>query len=148
MAFEIVLYKNYSEHNKLDKLISDAYAVEGVLRDNCSIINPIFEINAVDITGYNYCYIEAFGRYYFISDIISKTTGLWEIHCNVDVLMSFIEDINNSFVLLENTTLTEAENYLSDNNVWTSKVKTFTDIIPFGSGLSDSGEYILITAGG
>lgn len=148
MAFEIVLYQNHSEYNKLDKLISAAYAVEGVLRDNCSIINPIFEIEAANITGYNYCYIEAFGRYYFISDIISKNTGLWELRCNVDVLMSFMNDINNSYVLLENTTLTEAENYLSDNNVWTSKVKTFTDIIPFSSGLSDSGEYILITAGG
>lgn len=148
MAFEIVLYKNHSEYNKLDKLISAAYAVEGVLRSDCSIINPIFEIDAINIIGYNYCYIEAFGRYYFISDIISKNTGLWEIRCNVDVLMSFINDINNSSVLLENTTLMEAENYLSDNNVWTSKVKTFTDIIPFSSGLSDSGEYILITAGG
>lgn len=147
MAFDIVLYKNYSENNKLDKLISDAYTITGVLRDNSSIITPEIEIE-YNPTGYNYCYIAEFARYYYINDIVFTNNGLYIIKCNCDVLMSFADDINESQVLLANTTLTELDNYLSDNNVWKDKVKRFTDIINFTSGLSDSGEYVLITAGG
>ena len=147
MAFDIVLYKNYSENNKLDKLISDAYTINGVLRDNSSIITPEIEIG-YNPTGYNYCYISEFGRYYYINDIVFTNNGLYIIKCNCDVLMSYIDDIKESQVLLENTTITELDNYLHDNYVWRNKVKSFTDIINFTSGLSDTGEYILITAGG
>lgn len=148
MAFELTLYKNYSEHNKLDKLISDAHTLEGVLRDGTSIINPVILIEDTSVIGYNYCYIPTFQRYYFISDIISTNTNMWELHCVVDVLMSYIDDIKNSSVLLENTTTIESDSYLSDSDVWRNKVKTFTDIINFSAGLSNSGEYVLITAGG
>ena len=41
----------------------------------------------------------------------------------------------------------EADNYLVSES-WVSKVKTKTDILQFSNGLLDSGEYILITAGG
>ena len=42
-----------------------------VLKQPTSIINPTLEISASDITGYNYAYIAAFGRYYFMKDITS-----------------------------------------------------------------------------
>lgn len=147
MAFDIVLYKNYSENNKLDKLISDAHTITGVLRDNSSVITPEIEIG-YNPTGYNYCYIAEFERYYYINDIVFTNNGLYIIKCNCDVLMSYIDDIKESQVLLENTTITELDNYLHDNYVWKNKVKSFTDIINFTSGLSNTGEYILITAGG
>ena len=41
----------------------------------------------------NYAYIDAFGRYYFITDIIALTNELFEIHFASDVLMSFKDQI-------------------------------------------------------
>ena len=50
-------------------------------------------------------------------------------------------------VILNNTQETGLSNYMSSPN-WVSLVKTKTDIKVFPSGLSEQGEFILITAGG
>lgn len=67
------------------------------LKDNCSAINPVFEINTVlwpdgNPTGYNYCLCPTFGRYYFIRDW-SYERGLWIAHLEVDVLASYRDQI-------------------------------------------------------
>lgn len=41
----------------------------------------------------NYAYIDAFGRYYYITDIIALTNELFEIHFASDVLMTFKDQI-------------------------------------------------------
>ncbi len=41
----------------------------------------------------NYAYIDAFGRYYYITDIVALTNELFEIHFASDVLMSFKDQI-------------------------------------------------------
>lgn len=67
------------------------------LKDNCSAINPVFEINTVlwpdgNPTGYNYCLCPTFGRYYFVRDW-SYERGLWIAHLEVDVLASYRDQI-------------------------------------------------------
>ena len=144
---EITLYTNQSEKNKLDKLLITPYTLTGTLKQECSILNPVFMIEDENPTGYNYAYIPEFGRYYFISDMVSVRNNLWRIHLAVDVLMSFKDYILNVPVILSDTETTGSEFYLS-GNVWKSKVKELTDIINFPSGLNTNGEFILITAGG
>ena len=79
------------------------------LKDNCSAINPVFEINTVlwpdgNPTGYNYCLCPTFGRYYFIRDW-SYERGLWIAHLEVDVLASYRDQIATSkqYILRSNT---------------------------------------------
>ena len=147
---EITLYTNESEKNKLDKTITNSILLEGNLRDESSIINPIILIssNKEDIPYmYNYAYIPAFGRYYFITDIESVRTGIWRVSMHVDVLMSYKEQIKNLNVIINNSEETGANNYLSGNQ-WITNVKNTTNIVNFPNGLNDNGEFILITAGG
>ena len=147
---EITLYTNESEKNKLEKTITNSILLEGNLRDESSIINPIILIssNKEDITYmYNYAYIPAFGRYYFITDIESVRTGIWRVSMHVDVLMSYKEQIKNLNVIINNSEETGANNYLSGNQ-WITNVKNTTNIVNFPNGLNDNGEFILITAGG
>lgn len=103
--------------------LSLSIRLEGVLRDSTSILNPEieFEIDAVTstlilgnneqlyvetdtpenlvalITGAlleaNYCYIPAFKRWFFITDITATNYSLWVVSMRVDTLMSFKEDI-------------------------------------------------------
>ena len=63
------------------------------LKDNCSVINPIFLL-----TGYNLAdnYIKWGSRYYFIDDIVIVGNGLAEYHCSTDVLATYKTDIGNS----------------------------------------------------
>ena len=147
---EITLYTNESEKNKLEKTITNSILLEGNLRDESSIINPIILIssNKEDIPYmYNYAYIPAFGRYYFITDIESVRTGIWRVSMHVDVLMSYKEQIKNLNVIINNSEETGANDYLSGNQ-WITNVKNTTSIVNFPNGLNDNGEFILITAGG
>ena len=88
-----------------------------------------------------------FNCYYFITDITVIRTGLFAISLMVDVLESFKSDIKNLSVILLNTQNVGSSNYLP-SPVFRNNVKSKTDILNFPNGLNDSGEFILITAGG
>ena len=144
---EIQLCVNHSEKNRLTKVLTDVASYLGTLKDETSVINPVVLMEIDNPSGYNYAYIPDFNRYYFIDDFISVRTGLWQISMSVDVLQSFKDEILDVKAILSDSEENGAENYLS-GEVWRSKVKEITDIVTFPSGLSESGHFILITAGG
>ena len=143
----ITLYVNNSEKNKIGKNLTNDFTLSGTLRDATNIINPVILIELNEIGNYNYCYISEFNRYYFITDITIIRTGLFAISLMVDVLESFKTDIKNLSVILLNTQNVGSNNYLL-SQVFRNNVKSKTDILNFPNGLNDSGEFILITAGG
>ena len=148
MAFTISLFKTASENNRVVKVLTDEKQLSGELRNQTSVLNPTIRIESSDnISGYNYCYISEFGRYYYITDIVSVRTNCWVISLRCDVLMSYKNEIQSMSVILNNTQETGLSNYLASPN-WVNLVKTKTDIKVFPSGLSEQGEFILITAGG
>lgn len=110
----IDLYLNNSENNSFDKKLTMVRNMNGNLRQETSIINPviIFEY-ASTLPVFNYVYIPDFKRYYFVKNVVSVRTNLWEMSLHVDVLSSFKNEI------LENTgTIARQENqwnmYLDD----------------------------------
>ena len=143
----LTLYVNNSEKNKIGKNLTNDFPLSGTLRDVTNIINPVILIELNEISNYNYCYIPDFNRYYFITDITVIRTGLFAISLMVDVLESFQTNIKNLSVILLNTQNVGANNYLP-SQVFRNNVKAKTDILNFPNGLNDSGEFILITAGG
>ena len=89
------LYKNVSEKNVLDKNITELSVLSGTLRDDCSIINPVILIEdtaGFDLKYTNYAYIEEFGRFYYINNIVCKN-GLFELQMHVDVLKTHANGI-------------------------------------------------------
>lgn len=143
----ITLCVNNSEKNKLVKTLSNLNVFSGSLKSETSVTSPVVIMELENPTGYNYAHIPEFGRYYFISDMVSIRTGLWKISMQVDVLQSFRNHILGCSVILSDTENIGKEMYLS-GDVWKSKVKELTDIVNFPYGLSDDGYFILITAGG
>ena len=144
---DIKLYNNSGEKNLINKSLTGGMTLEGNMRGETPVMYPVITISSSTFPDYNYMYIPNFNRYYFITEIRSVRSGVWEILGKVDVLMSFKSDIYNSFVVLADSEETGISNYLS-GNVWTALVKDLTDIINFPNGLNDDGEYVLITAGG
>ena len=144
----VTLCNNSSERNEINKVISNGETFICTLRSETSVSDPaiLLEYNG-NLSGYNYCYIPDFDRYYYITDITSVRNNLWMVKCHVDVLMSFKSAILSSVAILEESSVTGISNYLS-NDVWRALSKDKTSIIPFSNGLNSSGEYILITAGG
>lgn len=141
------LFVNNSEKNKLDKSLSNELKFNGKLREESSVVNPSIMIQTTNPSSYNYAYIPEFNRYYFITDMVSVRTGIWEISMHVDVLMSFKDTIKATQVILSDTETTGQTNYMSGEQ-WATEVKNATTIKMFPHSLPTTGKYILITAGG
>lgn len=143
----VTLCCNNDEKNVIDKVLYNYNNINGVLRDASSIIDPIITVEIENPSIYNYAIIPDFKRHYFINNITSIRNGLWQIELHVDVLKSFADQIKSCRAILSNSEVTNATPYM-EGDLFRSLVKDKTDIIKFPNGLLDSGEYILITAGG
>lgn len=105
MSVNVILYKNTSEQNRLDKTeyLTTIESLSGELRNDVNILNPVLEIylSSTNINQVNYIYIQEFNRYYFVNnfDICNgnKTSNTTEVliryYLQVDVLMSWKDDI-------------------------------------------------------
>ena len=142
----ITLYLNNSEKNKIGKELTLVASLSGSLKEPSGIINPVITIEYSSPTAFNYCYIDAFNRYYFIKEVKVLYDDILQLTLVVDVLESFKDSILAQNVIIDKNA-SVFEPYLIDENLL-SLVKTKTDIVNFPSGLLDSGEFILITAGG
>lgn len=89
---EIKLYKTVSERVRIVKQITDELVLTGSLRDQSSIITPTFALETNPI-GYNYAYIPAFQRYYYIKNIVAVRKQLFQLQLKCDVLMSYKDEI-------------------------------------------------------
>ena len=144
---EVILYKNSSENNVIGKSLVQIKSVECNLKNDVSIVNPTFVLSYTDsILDSNYCFIPKFNRYYFIDEIIPITGDRSIIKCKVDVLESFKDDIK-SLTAIINKQETIADKFIDDGS-WIVENKDFLQSYNFSNGFNDSGEFILITAGG
>lgn len=87
-----MLIKNSSPANYIDKDLTTLLSLTGALRGSSSIIDPIIRIECDDestISLVNYISIPNFNRSYFVKNIISVRTNIWDLYCHVDVLTSW-----------------------------------------------------------
>lgn len=151
MSFAIQHFKCDSAANVVDKVLQQQTPdLIGTLRAGSSIIDPVILVEA-NAPGFqanesNYIYVEEFGRYYYITNIISTNYTLWEIHCHVDVLMSYKDQIRAQTAIVARQ---EAQyNLLLDDGIFMVyqnpkiQTKTFSVEGPF-----ETQEFVLVVAG-
>lgn len=147
MAFTISLFKTASENNRVVKDLTDEKQLSGELRNQTSVLNPKIRIeSAENIAGYNYCYIPEFGRYYYIVDITSVRTRVWEVSMRCDVLMSYSAQIKALRPIIEREEVGQSAG-LVDNDLpinINKKVQKFY----FPNGFTKDIQYVLTTSGG
>ncbi len=147
MAFTISLFKTNSENNRVVKTLTDEKQLSGELRNQTSVLNPSIRIESADnISTYNYAYISEFGRYYYITDIVSVRTNCWVVSLRCDVLMSYkdeIKTITGVVVRQESNPnkllVDRLERIQSDKEI---------DILYYPDAFSKNLQYVLVTAGG
>ena len=143
---ELILYTNNDDKRVVTKNLTTLQTLNGTLRDDCSIIDPVITVENINnsiAASCNYAKIADFGRYYYVNNIVLKG-NLWEIHMHVDVVSSFQTQLK----ALE-AVVSRQENlynlYLQD-----SMFKTYQNpnvaVYPF-SGEFDTYQYILCVAG-
>ena len=146
---EIKLCNTSDSIVKLKKTVTEGVTLNCLLKENTSIIDPVLIIESSQpVYDYNYVYIPMFRRYYYRTDIRSIGFNRWEFTAHVDVLKSYYEDIISNSAIIEGTEQVQINKYLPDENVFITNCKRLTNIINFPSGLNETGEFILITAGG
>lgn len=144
---DITLCVTPSEHNRIQKVLQSQRTYSGTLRDESNVVTPTILLEIDNPTLFNYLYIPAFSRYYFISEMTSVRNGLWRINCTCDALMSFASAVLALDVLPIASGYDGQNQYLSGPQ-WERLVKETTNVLTFPNGLSDTGEYVLITSGG
>lgn len=99
MAINIVLYHSNLERTRVDKTLAlsdtNKTTIQGTLKEECDLLYPVIMVEFNSVPTYNYMYISAFNRYYFIDKIVCVQNNLYRLHCTVDVLMSWKSDILN-----------------------------------------------------
>lgn len=102
MAFDILIQQNQSEKNKVDKNVTTVATITGTLRQETSIIDPVFIVagDLDDFIDVNYLTVNSFGRSYFVNNIRSVRSGLVELTCHVDVLSSFAAAIRTNSAII------------------------------------------------
>lgn len=98
MSFKVNLYTLSKRDNSTKQPTGTPAAYDCILKDGCSILTPAIKLDlglSADPSQYNYAYIPAFGRYYFIEDWFFNER-LWTAHLNVDVLATYKTQIGTS----------------------------------------------------
>lgn len=148
----IVLYRNLSEANVVDKQLSAPVEFSGYFRDSTSVTNPTIIVETEQaIVWHNYLYIKDWNRYYFIESIEVVRTGLWAISAHVDVLMTYRDTIRQqSGIIARQENLYNL--YLDDNKFLVNAprmvvTKAFPNRIQPGN-TTGAMSFILTLAGG
>lgn len=104
---QLTYYNNKSDKRYLNKtlesitLAGHSNPVNISILDNCSVVNPTFKMVDKDIyLTANYCWVDTLRRYYYIDDI-ELSNGFAYLHCTVDVLMTYKEEIKQRRVVVK-----------------------------------------------
>lgn len=144
---DIKLYYNTSDNKTIRKNIINEFSLTGTLRDSCSLIEPVINIESSNVLRFNYAYIPDFQRYYFVKEIINLRKNIWTLELEVDPLMSFKGDILVLQVVVDKQSSDSIGDEYIDDGSLVADNNTFTSIYNLSKGFNDHGEYILITAG-
>lgn len=108
----INVWTNFSKRVNSTKQPTSGTQISVVLKENCSLENPVF-IVSTPITDYTY--VEAFGHYYFVTDIVNLNATQSEIHCGLDPMATYKSEIGatSAFVLYDET----ANTYIPDTRL-------------------------------
>lgn len=91
---KLKIYNNKSNKNIINKKIEEIQEISFNFKDNSDITNPILILQTYK-TG-NYCYIPDLKRYYYIDRIELMKGGFYRLYLEIDVLMSYKDEIINA----------------------------------------------------
>lgn len=154
------LYNCTDDARVVSKTLTAARQCDMVLLDSVSILAPKLRITWTDgLTAYNYMYIPAFHRYYFITDITAEPAGAAIITAAVDVLMTYADSIKQCSAIVtrysrHEQTGSQKSTYITDNQLPISNGRSVRAVVFSGSDLNidtasmTSHNFVLNVAGG
>lgn len=95
---KLTAYRFFNKRKNSTKRPTGGEERDVVLLDDVSLYSPVFECNYWD---YNDNYAKWAGRYYYVVDVVCVRNNLFDVHCEIDPLATWKDDImaTNAFVL-------------------------------------------------
>ena len=90
---QITVFSGFSKEHNSTKQPTGGSAVNCYLKDDTSLINPVFILEAAN---FSINYVQWGSRYYFVDDVVSIRNGAMELHCSVDAMASWKTSIGAS----------------------------------------------------
>lgn len=149
---DIIMYTIADDPMKVHKSVSITPSdplygtkLSGTMRDITDVLAPQMEIEGTH-PGYNYMYIPAFQRFYYLDDPIIPVTGLTVYHGRCDVLMSWEASIKALPGIAARTEDPDLQDwYLPDGQ---QPIRSYQHVCTItGSTLDWCSDFILFTAG-
>lgn len=137
-------YDTNDSTNTINKTLNFISDIDVKFKEEVNIYNPNIMLKYDDLINFNYMYIDKFKRYYFIEDVEVFPNKIYKLTLKCDVLMSFKDDILNSYGNI--TSQTNYNDYYNFN--YSSEVRKETNIYNSNVILDDVKSTILCTIGG
>lgn len=144
MSFAIKLQRNMSPLNQMNKSCNLVATIQGTLRNESNIVDPVILVEQSELPYFNYMTIDEFHRSYFIREIKSVRNNLYEIYGHSDPLMSFKQDFLQNRALISRNE--NQYDLLLNDGVFKCRQNSRIGYISFPAGL-DNFNYILLVAG-
>ena len=94
----IYTWSNFSKRENSTKTPTGGTSHTVTLKAGCSIERPVFILSSSD---YSINYVQAFNRYYFVTDINMLTNSHMELICDIDVGATYKSDIGGYTAFIE-----------------------------------------------
>lgn len=139
MAYTITIYNSTKRINST-ALPSGGYEESVVLKDGCSVLNPVFVLNTSVVNGNM---IKWQNRYYWITDINFTRNNLAQITCEVDVLASWRDNIMSTTAFVNYST-SNFDVMLTDNRLpISSDSGQVSSSVNIGNLFNTDGSYVV-----
>ena len=116
----IILQYNETDREHLDKEITDLRTLYGYFREECTVEDPAFIVEAdpSDLAGCNYFSLPKLNRHYFLTGWTIVRTNLIEIRGHVDVLTTYASQIREQRAIVKRQENDNAYNlYINDSSL-------------------------------
>ena len=140
----ITLYNITDDAKMYPKTLLSGTVKTGALRsDKVDILNPVIDVQGNIFA--NYCYIQEFNRYYYVTTQ-HEITGITTLQCKVDALQSFLSEVENAPMIAARASKNDKFNsYIADNQRQMYQYTTQQFISIGDVGLPDTA--IMVTVG-
>lgn len=148
MAITVSFYTNKSDNRCLTKTLEPTQNGQNLscdVYDPCDRLNPVLVVDTtkVNLIDTNYCEIPEFGRKYFITNMVGKAGKKVEVHCHVDVLGTYDEDLRNCPLIAARST--NNVNYYLHDDMRLFNTYTYNQYIKVGGIIGDPIELVINT---
>ena len=120
-----ILYNNASDSREINKILTELSTINITLYLDTNVVTPVFKLKNF-INNANYMYVPDLHRYYYINNYTLSNQCVY-LHCSVDVLVTYKNEILNSECLISRSETDYNDNIvdtlapITENTVYTVK---------------------------